>query len=428
VFLQRRAFLRATGLSLVAAPFLKLLGRPARADTGASPSAKRLLVLFTPNGTVPSFWRPAGGEFDFTFPAGTVLEALTPYRDQLLVLNGMNFYESSNHAPGMVAMLTNNGTASSETAGMSLDQYVASRIGTSSRFASLELGVQTSLWGGTDQTRMSYSGPGSMVTPDDSPASVYARLYGDLVGSPEAAAALLARRQSVLDLLTGEIGSLQNRLGSVEKAKLEVHLESLRSVERALSGTGACDPPVLPSIPSFMDNAAFPDVTQAQLELAVQALACDATRVASVQMSHTVSTTVHTWAGASDQHHSLSHSDDSDTSGVAAFLACERWFADQIAYVLGRLSELPSADGTGTLLDDTLVLWCKELGDSRLHVCTDVPWVIAGGGGFFTTGRYLDLGGMNHAQVMVSICRALGLDNETFGDPAAGSGVAEVLL
>jgi hypothetical protein len=356
------------------------------------------------------------------------MENLTPWKDRMLVIDGMDFYNTDNHEPGMIAMLTNNGDASSETAGMSLDQWIASKIGGQSRFSSLELGVQTSLWGGTPQTRMSYSAPGELVTPDDNPASVYARLYGDLAGGADAAARLLAHRQSVLDLVGGELRDLQTRLGSTEKAKLDAHLESLRSVERQLSGGGTCTPGTEPSIADPSDNASFPDVTSAQIELAIEALACDFTRVASVQMSHTISPTVLDWAGASDGHHSLSHSDDGNSSGIAQFLACERWFADQVGAALTRLSELPSPDGGLSLLDDTLVLWCKELGDSRLHTCTSVPWVIFGdAGGYFRTGRYVDLGGTFHSKVMVSICEAFGLDNTTFGDPASGSGGAEVL-
>lgn len=423
--MRRRTFLHATGLSLVALPFLRFAGKARAETTGTTPT--RLLVLFTPNGTIHDHWRPTGGEFDFAFPTGSILEPLAAWKDQLLLIDGMNFHEADNHEGGMEAMLTNNGGASTETAGMSLDQYVASRIGGASRFASMELGVQTSLWGGSAQTRMSYAAPGSLVTPDDDPENVYTRLYGDLAGSPEAAARRLARRQSILDLVNGELTTLQAKVPIAERIKLEAHLESIRAMERALSGAGACEPPILGEVGAINSNDNFPAVAAAQLELAVQALACDSTRVASVQLSHTISPTVCNWAGASSGHHTLSHCDDGDTSGVAQFVACERWFAEQVATVLARLAELPAPSGDRTLLDDTVVLWAKELGDSRLHTCDNVPWVIAGGGGFFSTGRYVDLGGKNHAHVLVSICRALGLDNETFGNPDAGEGEAEEL-
>ena len=76
------------------------------------PRASRLLVFFTPNGTIHNHWRPTGGESDFSFPAGSMLEALTPHRDELMVLDGMNFSTGSNHEGGMAAMLTAGGNTS----------------------------------------------------------------------------------------------------------------------------------------------------------------------------------------------------------------------------------------------------------------------------------------------------------------------------
>ncbi len=141
----------------------------------------------------------------------------------------------------------------------------------------------------------------------------------------------------------------------------------------------------------------------------------------SVQLSHTVSTTAFTWIGETDQHHTLSHMDDGNTSGVASFVACERWFAAQLAYVLEQLQAMEDPETGAPMLDTTLVLWAKELGDGRMHTCTDVPWVIAGNaGGFFTTGRYLSLGGATHDGVLTSICNAFGLADQSFGAGTAG--------
>jgi hypothetical protein len=110
---------------------------------------------------------------------------------------------------------------------------------------------------------------------------------------------------------------------------------------------------------------------------------------------------------------------DGNAAGVAQFVEAERWFAEQFAYLLGKLDAAPDPDG-GTLLDSTLVLWCKEMGDSRDHVCTNVPMVIAGAG--FETGRYLKTGGASHAKMLVSIAEALGVPTASFGDASHGSG------
>ena len=88
-----------------------------------------------------------------------------------------------------------------------------------------------------------------------------------------------------------------------------------------------------------------------------------------------------------------------------------------------------SLSGGGSLFDETLVIWVKELGDSRLHVCEDVPFVIAGSAaGRFTTGRYIHAGGRSHSHLLVSLCQAFGMELDTFGDASTGSGPLTELI
>jgi hypothetical protein len=420
--LSRRRFGFGLGAALLAAPFLGLLRGRARAG-GSSGAAQRLVVFFSPNGTVPAKWRPTGSGTSFNFPAGSILEPLAAHKDKLIVIDGLNFVGADNHEGGMANMLTGGGAASHESGGKSIDQFVAAAIGGASRFPSLELGVQTSAWGGSTQTRMSYGGPGQYVPPDDSPLSVYQRLYGDVVGTPQEVDASLRRRQSVIDLVSDQLGSLSGALGGEEKVKLDAHLEAVRQMERNLGGGGSCEEGAPIGALAPYDNDSFPAIGRAQTDLLVAALACDATRVASIQWSHTVGPPVFSWLGLNEGHHSLSHMDDSNTAGVGDFVATERWFAEQFAYLLERMSELPDPGGDGSLLDSSVVVWAKEMGDSRAHVCTGVPFVLAGGaGGHWQTGRYLQYDGESHTRLLVSLCRAMGLDNATFGDPAKGTG------
>ena len=84
--MSRRQFTLGAGASLLAAPFVQLLTSPARAAESSAGAAKRLIIFFTPNGTVHSHWRPTGGEFDFAFAPGSILESLTPFKKDLIVL------------------------------------------------------------------------------------------------------------------------------------------------------------------------------------------------------------------------------------------------------------------------------------------------------------------------------------------------------
>jgi hypothetical protein len=430
--LSRRKFQFGLGASLLAAPFLSLL-RGATARAAEAGRAGRLILFFTPNGTVHRHWRPSGSGTSFSFPAGSILEPLQDHKSDLVICDGLDFYGADNHEGGMAAMLTGGGGAGTASGGFSVDQYVASRIGGDTRFASLELGVQTSAWGGNVQTRMSYRGPGVYAPPDDSPQGVYGRLFGDVVGDPGQVDARLRARQSVLDLVGGELEALGSAVGAEEKLKLDAHLESVREVERSLGGgggsAGTCGAPVPGADLAPYDNDSFPAVGKAQMDLLVAAMACGQTRVASIQWSHTVGPPVFSWLGISEGHHSLSHMDDSNTAGVAQFVAAERWFAEQFAYLLGKLAETPEPDGSGSMLQSSLVVWCKELGDSRLHSCKGVPFVLAGqAGGMLETGRYLEFDAAPHTKLLVSICHAMGLDNGTFGDPSYGTGPLPGLL
>src|SRR5690606_9833477 len=112
---SRRQLLRGLGIGLCAAPFLASLARPRRA--AAAGVAKRLVVFFTPNGTVPAHWTPQGGETDFTFAPGSILEPTEAIRDHLTIVAGLDFFGADNHEGGMAAMLTANGGAGHESAG-----------------------------------------------------------------------------------------------------------------------------------------------------------------------------------------------------------------------------------------------------------------------------------------------------------------------
>ena len=424
--LNRRSFLLRLGAAAAAAPLVSLGIRRTRAADGDT--AQRMIVFFSPNGTVHQHWRPTGGGTDFAFPVGSILEPLAEHQQDLIVIDGLNFFQADNHEGGMAAMLTCGGDAGSASGGMSIDQFVAQNLAVQTQFRSLEYGVQTSPWGGSAQTRMSYAGPGQFVTPDDSPKSMFNRMFGDLLGGDDAAAKLRARRQRVVDLLTEEAADLRARVDSADRLKMDAHLEALASVEASLQNAGSCDVPIAPIDQNPLLDENFPTVTKAQIDLMLLGLSCDMTRVASLQLSHTVSPTVFSWTGTSQGHHTLSHTDDGNTQGIAEFVACERWCAEQFAYLLTRLKELPDPIGQGSMLDNTLVVWAKEMGDARAHVCTDVPFVIAGSaGGRWQTGRYLSFAGEPHNKLMLSICRAMGLTNDSFGNPAFGAGTLEGL-
>jgi hypothetical protein len=431
---SRRQFVGGGLAALLAAPFVAQLAAPRGARAQGRSGARRLVVVFTPNGTVHRHWRPVQRGSDFEFAPGSILEPLAPVRRDLVVVDGVDYVGVSNHEGGMAAMLT--GGAGGATGGASIDQYVAAALGGSDRFPSLEIGVQTSAWGGSVQTRMSYRRAGEMVPPEDDPRALYRRLFGEARqagGDPATPDRALLRRRSVIDAVRRELRALSSKLPAEERPKLDAHLTSLRQMETSLStdpgvGREGC-PPGAPALTGHLGNDDFPAVGKAQTDLLVAALACGQTRVASLQWAHTIAPQVFSWTGTGEGHHALSHMADENAAGVRQFVDAERWFSEQMLYLIEKLKELPEPGGDGSLFDHTLVVWAKEMGDSRLHDCFSVPWVLTGGAsGGLRRGRYVRLDHAPHQKLLVSICHLMGLDNPTFGDPSHGTGpLAEVV-
>ncbi|MEM1008930.1 MAG: DUF1552 domain-containing protein, partial [Myxococcota bacterium] len=292
---SRRDFTFGLGTALIAAPFLRILQQPAFAAT--SQKAQRLIVFFTPNGTIHRYWRPRGSGTSFTIPSNSILSPLQTHRKDILVLDGLDFYGADNHSGGMKAMLTGGGLGSSESQGMSIDQYVAKHISKAKgQKSSLEFGVQTSPWGGQQQTRMSYISPTKYVDPDDKPLNVYKRLWRATPNAPGNSNSTFNPQKSALDATKDELRALRKALGQEERYKLDQHLQEFQESEQRLLGntggastpTASCKRPLSPAAADPLKHENFPAVGKAQMDMMVMALSCGLTNVASIQWSHTV--------------------------------------------------------------------------------------------------------------------------------------------
>src|SRR5690606_127827 len=108
-------------------------------------------------------------------------------------------------------------------------------------------------------------------------------------------------------------------------------------------------------------------------DLMVLAFACDLSRVVSLQWSTAESTTLHSHAGVTGEHHRMSH--DVATYG-ADLTRVDTWFAEQFAYLLTEMKKVP--EGDGNLLDNTLLFWPNELEHGEVHSRRNLPYILAG--------------------------------------------------
>ncbi len=449
--IHRRSFLLGTGGAALALPLLQMNTRVA---SGAEPGYAedgfplRFIVFFHPNGVWPPTWWPTPGASPTEFTLASSMIPLEPYRDRIVIIDGLNMPSADAgpgepHQSGMGAVLTGralqagsmvggDGTLAGWGDGISVDQELAAVIGGESSFSSLELGVRASAFGGGEvRSRMVYAGPAQPLSPDDDPLSVWNRVFADLTLSPSEMAELRARRLSILDTVEGQFAALEARAGAADKQRLQQHADLVRDLEGRLQTEAvlgeACTLPTAPPGTAPDDANTMHVVSQQQLDLMVMALACDVTRVASIQYSNGKNHTQFPWISSMGDGHELSHAGDTDTVAWAEWSTRETWYAEQFAYLLGKLAAIP--EGASTMLDHTVILWANELAQGNTHSHNRMPFVLAGSaGGLIQTGRLLTYSNLPHNNLLVSVLNAFGVEATTFGAPEHGTGALDGLL
>lgn len=408
--LGRRMFLRGAAGSAVAIPMLASLGpRGARAQ---QQGPRRLVTVYTANGLHADHWMSRGSGADFTL--SEQLSSLTPFQHKLNVLH--NVFGDSGHHSGHTEVLT--GRPSHETftptGGPSLDQALAQTQRAHTPMASLELGVRT---GNGPTGVISYSADGLAIPSLDDPRGGFERLLRTAQTDP----AELARRQragqSVLDAVFSDYSAIQARLSTEDRRLLDAHLTLLREQEQRLQSppqVAACELGPSPVAADGLEFT-FPEATQLHMDTIAHAFRCDLTRVATPTLGASGHTTRYTWAGVDDDFHEVAHGATSDAE--SKFMAINRWHAEQVAYLLEQLDSIP--EGDGSVLDNTVVFWTNELGLSRFsHGRQSMGLLLAGGGnGLLSAGGLRDMAGAHYHDVLLTLGRAVGLDDlQTFGD------------
>ena len=438
--LSRRAVLRGAGGITVGLPFLSAMLRPLTSHADGL-IQKRLIVFFTPNGTIPDAWRPTGGERDFTL--STILSPLERHREEILVLGGIDMRSalefpggSNGHDTGTGHSLTPWSLIPGESGvgefghlwdgsagGQSFDQYVAERLGVSHPYPSLVWGVSCDI-AQAIPSRISWKAPFEPVRPMQEPAAAFDRVFGTGVDDVDTLELNRAQRLFVVDSVLEDYLGLRARVGSEDQQRLDAHLESLYELQRTVErlDLGSC------TLPDRVDSEGLLEIGQANLAMMVAAASCDLSPVLVHQWGSGQSARTFTELAQSETHHSLSHAPLTDADAVAQLVSINQWYAERFSELLDRLAGLEAGDGT-SVLDHSAVLWCNELGNGYIHEAADVPYVLAGRcGGAIDPGRYLQFEGRGHGELFAGIGQALGLETEIFGMPEVfGTAMTEIL-
>jgi hypothetical protein len=423
---DRREFLRSLGVGAAAAPFV--LGLPSLGFAGsADPAKKRLVVMFSPNGVIPSaFWPDAEGPIEAFKESLTPLE---PFRKRTLTLHGLADRvrgDGDSHMRGIGCLLTGielfpgnimggSHTPAGWASGISIDQeirnFLQAKPETRTRFGSLEFGVlvpeRADTW-----TRMSYAGANKPIAPIDDPYQMFAKLYGRRKDEEAL--------RSVLDDVREDLKRAGQKVGAEDRKVLEEHAGFVREMEEQLKQAGAAGAAEVPAAPEAgvrKDNDSIPRISRMQIELMVQSFKADFARVATIQYTNSVGGARMRWIGVNEGHHDLSHKPDSDKDAVEKLTKINKWFCGELAHLAKRLAETPEPGGEGSMLDHTTLVWTNELGKGNSHTLNDTPFVLVGEGLGFKMGRALRYKQTPHNRLLLSFAHAFGHRLERFGNP-----------
>jgi hypothetical protein len=404
--LNRRAFLRGTGAAL-SLPFLDAMvpAFATRAQAAAALPPPRFMAMCATLGFHTPFLFPAqtGADYQPT----PYLEPLMELKNDFSVISGLQHAEQ-NGANGHTSEMTwltsakHPGLAGFKNT-VSIDQLIAERIGTQTRFPSLVLGT------GSDS--ISWSASGVPLPAENSPSKAFQQLFVD--GTPGEVAAQvrqLKRGRSILDTVSAQAKKLRGDLGKRDQEKLDEYFSAVRDLEGRLVQNEEWVQKPKPKV-----DAKPPTDIQSRtdaigkmnlmLDLVILALQTDSTRTVTLRLNGM--NAVPEIEGVKNDWHNLSHHGQ-DAAKIEELKVIELAEFTALAVFLKKMK-------AASLLDSTAVLFGSNLGNASAHSTANLPVLLAGGG--LKHGRHVAIDKEKHvfSNLFVSLAQRMGVETERFG-------------
>jgi hypothetical protein len=434
--LSRRTMLKGAGATL-ALPLLDAMvpAATALAQTAAR-ATPRFVGCFVPHGMAPGYWVPAKeGALETELPFN--YKPLEPFRSHTVILSGLHS-RSAEPPPGVTgadhwvaaaflcAEKPKKTAGADVYAGTTIDQIIAQRIGGSTLMPSMQLAVEDpganssncgEGYSCTYTNTISWATPTAPLPMELNPQVVFERMFGD--GSTiEQRAARRKRDRSILDSITGNLQRLRGDVSMADRVRLDDYAEHVREIERRLqiAMKASAVTPENMAVPAGVPQS-FDEHIKLQFDLLALAFQADITRVGTLLFARDLTGRTYPECEAPTAgFHGVSHHGE-DPRLIAQLSKINQYHVKMLAHLVARLAAM--SDGDGTLLDQSLVLYGSNMGNSNQHVHYDVPHVLVGG----AAGR---LRGSRHlayptrqvptGNLLLSVLDAFGIEQEKLGD------------
>ena len=409
--ISRRRLLRGAGVA-VALPLLNAM-TPAAARAQSAAVPRRMFAICNNLGLLPGEFFPTGTGADYK--PSPYLKILDEFRSDLTVFSGVSHPNVDGGHPADISFLTAapHPASSSFRNTISLDQYIAERIGNQTRFPSLTLAVNTG------SRSLSWTGNGVAIPPEQSASAVFRQMFIQASHKEvEAKLAELDTGRSILDTVSGQIRDLERTVGPADRARLDQYFTSVRELENRLQASKGWERKPKPVVKEAEPQdpaspAQYMAKVAAMYRLVRLAFETDSTRSVTLMLD-SVSTPVVEIRGASisDGYHNLSHHGKSEAK-LAQLRLIDTWHMRLLADLFKGLRGV--AEDGGTLMDRTMVLYGSNLGDANAHSTTNMPILFAGGG-FRHAGHLAFDRTQNYPlpNLFVSMIQRLGIEANKF--------------
>jgi uncharacterized protein DUF1552 len=430
IALPRRTFLRSVGATL-ALPLLDAMVPAMSAQSKTAKGAPRFAAIYCGNGANMNDWTPATEGAGFAF--SPILKPLEAFRDRTLVFSGLDNFPATDQgdsggqhpraAPAFMSGVHPKQTEGADVqAGTTVDQLIAQQICRDAKLTSLEVAVdRNDVVGACDHgyacaymNSMSWKSATMPLPSETNPRFVFERLFGS-GDSAEARAARSREDRSILDGLAEEIAGLRRKLGRRDGVKLGEYLDAVRDVEQRIARSESSNRHVeIPERPAGVPDT-FREYAELMFDLQALAFQADITRVSSFLMARENVDRSYGEIGLPEAHHAMSHHGNNPEK-MAAYSKLNTYHVETLAYFVKKLQA--TADGDGTLLDHTVVLYGSGMSDGNTHNNYNVPVIVVG-------GRDQQLKGDRHlkypkgtplANLSMSLMDKFGVNVEKFGD------------
>ena len=434
--ISRRTVLRGAG-AMLSLPLLDAMIPAATALAQTAAKGKpRFVGCFVPHGMAPGYWVPkTEGALDAELPYNW--KPLEPFRNQTVILSGLHS-RSAEPPPGVTgadhwvaaAFLCANKpkktTGADVFAGTTIDQLIAQKIGQENLMPSMQLAVEDpgasssncgEGYSCTYTNTISWSSPTSPLPMELNPQVVFERMFGD-GSTADQRARRRKRDSSILDSLTGSLSRLRSDVSVSDRQRLDDYATNVREIERRLqiamkaSTVAPESMPVPVGVPQTFDEH-----IKLQFDLMALAFQADITRVGTLLFARDLTGRTYPESEApTSGFHGVSHHGE-DPRRIFDLAKINVYHVKMLAHLVDRLAR--TQDGDGTLLDQSLVLYGSNMGNSNQHVHYDVPHVLIGGAnGKLKGDRHLAYPSMTipTGNMLLSLLDRFDIHLDTIGD------------